>query len=195
MSRRKTEPATTPAWTDERLVRECLRGDEEAWAALLEKYQNLIFSIPIKLGISREDAGDIFQSVCVDLLRDLPDLRQPKALPAWLMRVTLNRCRRWHHDQDPPAARETDPDTTKAPEKETPSALLEEVEREQILRDSIRQLSPRCQRLMHELFFVQPPRSYRDIAADLSLATGSIGFIRGRCLEKLRRRLEERGFP
>jgi hypothetical protein len=48
---------------------------------------------------------------------------------------------------------------------------------------------------MHELFFVHPPRSYQDIAAGLDLAVGSIGFIRGRCLEKLRRRLEEQGFP
>ena len=61
-------------------MRECLDGSEDAWIALLEKYKNLIFSIPIKFGISREDAADIFQSVCVDLLRDLPVLRQPKAL-------------------------------------------------------------------------------------------------------------------
>ena len=195
MSRRSTEPATTPAWTDERLVRECLRGDDEAWSALLEKYQNLIFSIPIKLGINREDAADIFQSVCVDLLRDLPDLRQPKALPAWLMRVTVHRCLRWQHDRGPLHSSEVPEDLIEAPDSETPSAQLEEVEREQILRDSIRQLSPRCQRLMHELFFVHPPRSYRDIAGDLNLAVGSIGFIRGRCLEKLRRRLEEQGFP
>ena len=80
------------------------------------------------------------------------------------------------------------------PDEVTPSALLEEVEREQILRDSVRELSPRCQRLVHELFFAQPPRSYHEIAGDLNLATGSIGFIRGRCLDKLRRKLEERGF-
>ena len=194
MRRRTVERATTPAWTDERLVRECLSGSEEAWAALLEKYQNLIFSIPIKLGISREDAADVFQSVCVDLLRDLPDLRKPKALPAWLIRVTVNRCRRWRQEQDPVAPLGVEQAIPETPDEVTPSALLEEVEREQILRDSVRQLSPRCQRLMRELFFVQPPRSYRDIAADLNLATGSIGFIRGRCLDQLRRKLLERGF-
>jgi len=44
------------------------------------------------------------------------------------------------------------------------------------------------------LFFECPPRPYQEIARDLGLATGSIGFIRGRCLEKLRKRLEEMGF-
>ena len=53
------------AWPDTRLVRECRNGNEEAWAALLDKYKNLIFSIPIKRGLPREEAADVFQRVCV----------------------------------------------------------------------------------------------------------------------------------
>ena len=44
------------------------------------------------------------------------------------------------------------------------------------------------------LFFENPPRPYQDIAKKLDLATGSIGFIRGRCLSKLRKQLEKMGF-
>ena len=50
-------------WSDERLVRECLDGNEDAWATLISKYKNLIFSIPIKYGMTREDAADLFQAV------------------------------------------------------------------------------------------------------------------------------------
>ena len=39
-----------------------------------------------------DDAADIFQSVCVDLLSDLPQLREPKALPKWLMQVCYHKC-------------------------------------------------------------------------------------------------------
>ncbi|MFZ3363707.1 MAG: hypothetical protein WA153_09715, partial [Candidatus Acidiferrales bacterium] len=70
-----------PVWTDTRLVKECLRGSEAAWSALIDKYKNLIFSIPIKYGFSSDDATDIFQAVCVELLSELPKLRKPKALP------------------------------------------------------------------------------------------------------------------
>src|SRR6185295_18090428 len=45
--------------TDERLVRECLEGREEAWVALVDKYRNLIFSIPIRHGI-RKDQVSVF---------------------------------------------------------------------------------------------------------------------------------------
>jgi hypothetical protein len=43
------------------------------------------------------------------------------------------------------------------------------------------------------LFYEQPPLAYRDLAARLGLATGSIGFIRGRCLKRLQRLLERGG--
>ena len=43
------------------------------------------------------------------------------------------------------------------------------------------------------LFYRAAPVSYRDVAARLGLATGSIGFIRGRCLKRLQRALEKAG--
>jgi hypothetical protein len=44
------------------------------------------------------------------------------------------------------------------------------------------------------LFYEDPPVAYRDLARGLGLATGSIGFIRGRCLVRLQRALERLGF-
>jgi hypothetical protein len=43
------------------------------------------------------------------------------------------------------------------------------------------------------LFFEHPPLPYNEVAERLSLARGSIGFIRGRCLKRLKRILEEKG--
>jgi hypothetical protein len=44
------------------------------------------------------------------------------------------------------------------------------------------------------LFFEQPPTPYHEVARRLKLATGSIGFIRGRCLQGLKKILAESGF-
>jgi hypothetical protein len=44
------------------------------------------------------------------------------------------------------------------------------------------------------LFFQHPPLPYADVAERLKLARGSIGFIRGRCLKRLKKALEEKGF-
>ena len=65
-----TGPA--PGWSDERLVSACLAGSDLAWAALIDKYKKLIYSIARKYGASPEDAADIFQLVCVELFSELP---------------------------------------------------------------------------------------------------------------------------
>jgi DNA-directed RNA polymerase specialized sigma24 family protein len=72
--------------------------------------------------------------------------------------------------------------------------MLVQLEDEQALRDAITEMPARCERMIHMLFFESPVRPYAEIASELGLATGSIGFIRGRCLARLRKHLEMKGF-
>ena len=181
------------AWSDERLVRECCKGNQAAWSVLIDKYKNLIFSVPIKFGLSREDAADIFQAVCIDLLAGLPQLREPKALPKWLMQTSFHQCLRWKKDRLNLVG-----DLEQLEEKDSaevlPEAMLYEIQREQSVRDAMTALPERCSRMVSMLFFEDPPRPYQEVAKELGIATGSIGFIRSRCLKKMRQLLEEKGF-
>jgi len=182
------------AYPDARLVRECIAGSEEAWRALIFKYKNLIFSIPVKYGFSADDSTDIFQAVCLDLLSELPKLRKVKALPKWIMQITAHKC--FHRKQQQQRTEVLDP-AAKEFEKSTPSRaedILREAEDEQSLRQAMAELPPRCRQLVHMLFYDEPVRPYQEIAATLGIAVGSIGFIRQRCLERLRKRLLEAGF-
>jgi len=182
------------AWPDTRLVRECLGGGEEAWCALISKYKNLIFSIPVKYGFSPDDSTDIFQAVCLDLLSELPKLRKVKALPKWIMQITAHKC--FHRKQQERRTEVSDPND-KQFEKSTPARaeeILREAEDEQGLRQAMSELTPRCRQLVHMLFYDEPARPYQEIAETLGIAVGSIGFIRQRCLERLRKRLLEEGF-
>lgn len=184
------------SWPDARLVRECLSGSDAAWAALLEKYKNLIFSVPIRQGISRDAAADIFQRVCLLLLAELKHLRHVEALPMWLIRVTSRESLRWSRQEQPYAARE--PQEAEMVLAQGPAPLPEEeltrIKEEQMLREAVLALPERCRELIHMLFFEAPARPYREVAESLGLAEGSIGFIRGRCLTRLRRQLEKMGF-
>ncbi|HLM82943.1 MAG TPA: sigma-70 family RNA polymerase sigma factor [Terriglobales bacterium] len=192
----KLQPERHAYWPDERLVAECRKGSEQAWAALVDKYKNLIYSIPVKLGMY-DEAADIFQAVCLDLLSDLPKLREPRALPKWLMQTCYRKClqyRRKGASLVPLAGDGSDDVPADADQSPLPEDLLGQLQKEQALRDALAQLNSRCERMVRMLFFECPPRPYQEIARDLGLATGSIGFIRGRCLEKLRKRLEEMGF-
>jgi len=183
------------AWSDDRLVGACRKGDQQAWSALLDKYKNLIYSIPIKLGLY-DDAADIFQAVCLDLLTDLPRLREPRALPKWLMQTCYHKCLQARRRTEKNVAlAEEDVETSAEGNLPTlPDDMLVQLEKEQMVRNVIAELSPRCERMVRMLFFETPPRPYDEIAKELGIATGSIGFIRGRCLGKLKQQLEKMGF-
>jgi RNA polymerase sigma factor (sigma-70 family) len=181
-------------WTDTRLVRACLNGNEQAWEKLIAKYKNLIYSIPLKYGATPQDAADIFQSVCLELFSELPRLRKAEALRSWIINVTAHQAFHWKRK----FRRRAEEELTAFDEEQLSSALppdlLEEVEREQMLREAVAALPPRCQEMIKLLFYQAEPISYRDLAARLGLATGSIGFIRGRCLKQLEQALQKLGF-
>jgi RNA polymerase sigma factor (sigma-70 family) len=183
------------SWRDDKLVRECLKGSEEAWSALIDKYKKLIFSVPIKYGLSSENASEIFQEVCLVLLSELPQLRKPQAMAAWLIRITSHKCSHWKRQQQHYVADEIHEEMRPLGESpEIPEEILRQVEREQILREALAELPPRCRRLIEFLFSQTPPAPYDEVARTLGVAKGSIGFIRMRCLEQLRQRLDKKGF-
>jgi RNA polymerase sigma factor (sigma-70 family) len=179
---------------DSQLVKRCLDGNEQAWSELIDKYKNLIYSIPVKYGFSRDEAADIFQAVCIELLSELPKLRKPEALPKWIMQVAAHECFRRRRGSNRLVSASDQDGTIESSEGASAEAILSQAEQEQRLRQAISELPPRCQELVHMLFFEEPPREYREIARELGIATGSIGFIRQRCLSKLRNRLADLGF-
>ncbi len=179
---------------DTRLVAECLSGSEEAWSLLIEKYKALIYSIPVKYGLPPHEAADVFQVTCMELLTRLPELREPRALPKWLMQVAHHQCYRWKRQQSRVVSRDAD---LQLPEPETPAiaeSLVQQTQEEQMLREAVAALTPQCRRLVELLFFETPPRPYGQVAAELGLAVGSIGFTRQKCMDRLRRQLDAMGF-
>jgi RNA polymerase sigma factor (sigma-70 family) len=182
------------ALDDARLIKDCLKGREQAWSSLIDKYKNLIYSIPVKYGLPPQDAADVFQTTCMELLVRLPEIREPRALPRWLIQVAHHQCYHWKRQQERVMSRDS---TTDLPEPQTPpvaESLLRQTEQEQILREAVAVLSPQCRRLIEMLFFETPARPYREIAAELGLAVGSIGFTRQKCLARLQKCLEKKGF-
>jgi RNA polymerase sigma factor (sigma-70 family) len=180
---------------DEWLVQGCIRGERQAWENLIDKYKRLIYSIPIKYGASPEDAADVFQSVCIEVLNSLPQLKNVQSLRSWLITVTIRQAYRWRKRQANHVELDAmDPEVAEGIASTPHSDTLAQFEQDQIVREVVSQLTPRHRELVRLLFFEQPALPYAEVARRLGLAIGSIGFIRGRCLEKLRKALMEHGF-
>lgn len=181
------QTATAGRESDSRLIQRCLKGDEEAWFALIERYQSYTYAIILRYGVGRDGAADVFQEVWLDVLNDLPKLRKHATIRRWLAAIALRRS--YHHQRQLTRAHlpliESD-DVAESELIEAPE-WLEELERQQQLRESIRKLSGQCQELVRMLFYEEEPRPYSEVARSLGLAEGSIGSLRASCLKKLQR--------
>jgi RNA polymerase sigma factor (sigma-70 family) len=187
----------SPQADDRELVAACVQGDVVAWEALLARYQRLIYSIPIKMGLSPNDAADIFQSVCVKLLRSLSTLRDQGKISAWLTVTTRREC--WHlaalrrreqvvvpYDIGDGAERAVEAAADGLP----PDEQLQRLEQQQILRDAVAALPEHCRQLLTMLFYDNDELSYVEIARRLNMPRASIGPTRARCLVRLRKVLK-----
>jgi RNA polymerase sigma factor (sigma-70 family) len=170
------------------LVTRVKDGDQQAWDALVERYAPLVWSICRRYRLDRADAEDVGQTVWLRLVDHLDRLRDPEALPGWLATTTRRECL-----QVLDTARRTDtpgpwPGAEDIPDPQAAAAEQEllAAERRAALREAFTSLPPHSQRLL-ALLIQDPPLSYTEISARLGISIGSIGPIRGRCLDRLRR--------
>ena len=165
------------------LVTRARDGDKQAWDALVERYAPLIWSI-----CRGTDADDVGQTVWLRLLEQLDKIRDPAALPGWLATTTRRECGRVLRVARRPRALGHALDAGNVPDEQTGAAEHELLlaERNAALREAFMRLPPGCQRLI-TMLIQDPPVPYAKISAELGIPVGSIGPIRRRCLEKLRR--------
>lgn len=162
-------------------------GDERAWAALVERYAPLIWSLCRRYRLDTTDTADVGQNVWLLLVTQLGKIRDPAALPGWLATTTRRECARVLNKAQVPQAARREPDAENIPdgEAETIEQGVLAAERHAALREAFTHLPPRDQQLI-ALLTEDPPVPYAEISARLGIAVGSIGPNRRRCLDKLR---------
>jgi RNA polymerase sigma factor (sigma-70 family) len=167
---------------DHDLIQACLRQEQDGWKELIHRYQRLIYSVARSFCPLPEDSADIFQQVCLELHRNLHQLRNEQTLSAWLITVTRRRSYAFLRTQKPQVPIE---DFDAAVD-----AQVEKLETEFEIEQAMLQLPERCERLLRLLYFDIDEPSYVDIAGKLRMPVASIGPTRARCLEKLKRLID-----
>ncbi|HXG65833.1 MAG TPA: sigma-70 family RNA polymerase sigma factor [Blastocatellia bacterium] len=186
-----------PRQDDRELLAACLQGDAAAWEALLVRYQRLIYSIPIKMGLSPNDAADVFQSVCMKLIENLPTLRNQEKINSWLTVTTRRECwriaalRRREQVIVPYDIGDGSEGLFEVASADMPLDEQQRLlEQQQILRDALAALPERCRELLTLLFYHDGDLSYVEIARRMNMPRSSMGPTRARCLAKLKKLLE-----
>jgi RNA polymerase sigma factor (sigma-70 family) len=166
-------------------------GDEEAWEALVSRFERLVWATARSHRLASPDAADVCQTTWLRLVENLDRIHDPDRLGAWLVTTAKRECLRVLRLRGRELA--TDSDATFDTRRQDPvSEAIIAAERDGALVRALEALDERCRVLLRLLSAVPSP-SYRDIGAALEMPVGAIGPTRERCLQKLRRRPELKG--
>jgi RNA polymerase sigma-70 factor (ECF subfamily) len=75
------------------LVNHCIKGDQSAMLALVDRYKHRVFALCFRMLGQRQDAEDAAQETFVRLLKNLSKWDQNRDFEPWLFTIAANRCR------------------------------------------------------------------------------------------------------
>jgi RNA polymerase sigma factor (sigma-70 family) len=181
---RGEHPRSGPAEPTRSFVDDVARGDERAWATLINRYSGLLYATARRYSLTNSEVEDVVQHTWLKLLEHAATIRDPACLPGWLATTTRREClarrqSRWRESPmmewaaDPP---DQGPDPLRVVlDREASASLWAAIE-----------CLPRRERDLLRMMLETPAPSYLEISERLGIPVGSIGPVRGRALRRLR---------
>jgi RNA polymerase sigma factor (sigma-70 family) len=166
----------------ETVVQRCRAGDSSAWAELVERTSRYVYAITVQVyRLSAHDAEDVFQEVYTRAYEHLGELRDDRAITAWLGQFTRRLC----VDRLRAAARESPAEDVEPSDVDETLAKLDDA---LAVHEALRAAPGHCHEVL-DRFFARD-ESYATIGAALDLPPGTIASRISRCLARLRDFLE-----
>jgi RNA polymerase sigma-70 factor (ECF subfamily) len=179
-------PRLAAAVDTQDLLAKAKAGDEAAFATLIRRHQNMVFSVALHMLRSRPAAEDLAQEVFLELYRSLDRLESDAHVISWLRRVAGHRCideiRRRNHRQE--YATDALPEPGHAPE-------TRDVLGAERLQELVAELPPRARMVV--VLRYQEEMEPTEIAETLDMPVNTVKSHLRRSIIALRERLIGRG--
>ena len=176
------------------LVRRAAGGDRDAWTELVDAYAGMIFSIARSHRLNDADATDVSQTTWLRLVEHIDRINDPSRVGAWLATTARRESLRviGISARQRPTGEDTDLEPRIRTDEDLDAALLA-AERDSRVQAALAQLPPRCATMLL-LLTGDDAISYQELSERMNMPIGSIGPTRMRCLERLRRLMDESGY-
>lgn len=77
---------------DTEIIKSVLNGDQQAYAGLVSRYQNYVFTLVLRFIKNREDAEELSQDIFIKAYRALSNFRGESKFSTWLYTIANTTC-------------------------------------------------------------------------------------------------------
>ncbi len=77
---------------DQHYISLVLGGDTNAFAALVDRYKDLVFTLSLKMLQNREEAEEAAQDTFIKVFKSLAKFKGDSKFSTWLFKITYNNC-------------------------------------------------------------------------------------------------------
>ncbi|OHB66849.1 MAG: hypothetical protein A2Y76_01225 [Planctomycetes bacterium RBG_13_60_9] len=156
------------------LLRQSVAGDREAFGALVERYQSLVYAIAYSATGSMERSEELSQETFLRAWGNLRQIRDLARFRAWLCTITRNLASRAGKDKsrDVLAAAASLEGAAIAARELGPDETLISRERQEIVWSALRRIPGKYREPM--VLFYSAGRSVREVAAELELSEHAV---------------------
>ena len=178
--------------TDTEIISRVLRGEQQVFAQLVERYQSYVFTLALRMIESREDAEEVSQDIFVKAYRSLADFRGDSKFSTWLYTIVRTSCITF--------LRKKKLDTTSIDNEKTfiqvenqesgfKANLIEQKSRHAMVNKAIQMLSPDDAQII--TLFYKSEQSLDEMGIILGLEPNTVKVKLHRARQRLREKMEK----
>jgi len=182
--------------SDVDLVARAAGGDGDAYAALVARYEDLVYTVAVRVIGDEDDARDVAQETFIRAHRALPRFRGDSKFSSWLYRIAVNRAlthlkrnRRRGISVDIDGTNAVESSALDPPRQQDPGQRVVDEEFRLSVRSAVAELPPKY-RAVVALFYLEE-RSYKEVTEILGIPMGTLKTHLHRARQLLREKLED----
>lgn len=173
------------------IIHSARRGDQDAFARLVEAYQGPVYRLILRMGLPAAGAEEAAQEAFLAAWRGLPQFRGAAQFSTWLYRLAANAAVDWLRREKRHAGAEDIEAADRPDDSPSPQEQVEQRERRDAIRASLLTLPPDYREIL--LLRYMQELSYEEIAAALHLPEGTVKSRISRAKAQLRASLQQQG--
>ncbi len=183
---------------DRRILTDVLAGRTQAFGELMERYQDRLFAVAMRVIHQPEDAADVVQETFINAYQSLASFKGDSELYTWLYRIAFNTAISYKRRKRPTLSldahrngdevRDAIAEPADTSRDIRPGSALERTEDEQTLAEAMKKLSPEHRAIL--TYKDIDGLKYEDIAEIIQVPIGTVRSRLSRARLELRNLLD-----